>query len=117
MTRKFWNEEEVQKLREFSKAGSQGRIGLCKELGRGWNSIQSKMNALKIPIPTLRPEVDLSEIKGVVAIDEQTQKLLVRYEAQIKDLTARKKIVVHNFYDRERRVGIVSDTQLGSLYE
>jgi UDP-2,3-diacylglucosamine pyrophosphatase LpxH len=61
-----------------------------------------------------------AEIKDDIALlrveHSQQEEEIIRLNTQLRELQAKEKIAVHNFFDKRARFGVLTDVHIGSLY-
>lgn len=100
-----WTEKEEARLRSMYHKGV-SVVEIASNLKRKKASIASKIQGLGLK--RKEPKIDLPPEE-----DPRIKKL----EEQVRGLLQRKRIVIHNFFGKEMRIGVVSDSHIGSLYE
>lgn len=115
--RVFWTPKEETELRDWLKKGKGDRDAICKSLNRNWHSVAGHIGILGLKAPALPHASTYVSSKGSSKGSKEESLEIARLQAQIQDLTERKRISIHNFYDQKIKVGLIGDSQMGSLYE
>ena len=120
----IWTDKEKKILKDWLKEKNPDRDEICKKLKRRWHVIHVYLNRIGVNVPPQKKVEYVPETKPEKPDDKEAKRLIdsqekeiARLHIQVKDLTERKKIFVHNFYDKVVKIGVLGDSHIGSLYE
>jgi len=106
-----WTDKDIKVLEKWAKSGSLDRDTICKKLGRRWHPINCKINLLGLDTPQNKKDAYVQK-----EMDKTKDEEIQRLHKQIKELNRHKNIVAHKFFDKVVRIGVVTDTHMGSMY-
>ena len=70
-----------------------------------------------IPEPLTQTELAGPKIeKETLKLISEQESKITHLQEQLREVIERRKVQIHNFYDKQVKIGIISDTHIGSLY-
>lgn len=121
-----WTKGEEKLLLQATEGGTIDKEDLVEKIGLNWNRIRCKLYQMGIQVKNLKPAgAELTNKIILVPPNEEKDEKennekdleIEKLKGQIRELLSRKRIHAHKFFDKQIRIGLLGDTQLGSLYE
>ena len=115
-----WTEEEIKKLIQDYRAGKKVEE-IANELGRSWNSVWGKIKAYNSEQKAKEKEKEAGFIRADILEDEQKLAAILSAKGYVvekmTDDKMDRRFIITAKIEREIKIGVVSDTHLGSKYQ
>lgn len=114
----IWPPKLEKKLVKWAKSKTLDQEKICSDVGKSWTAVERKLGRMGLwDSVRSRLRTDQRE-KPVDSADVRKQEAeIARLNIQLSEMAKRTEIIPHNFFDKVVRVGLVTDTHFGSLFE